>query len=90
MERFLMDEGQEKNQLLQIILALDLISIQFSSLLTIDFFEIQPNCGWRFYESEIGPDARSWRDECVSERACTGQKWDQVGLMEVDCVYLCS
>ena len=38
---FLWIKGQQKNQLRQIILALDLGAIKLSSLLTIDLFEIE-------------------------------------------------
>ena len=40
-----MDTGQQKNKTSKIILALDLIAMKFSGLLTIDFLETQFNGG---------------------------------------------
>lgn len=54
-----MDKAKQKNQHHQIILALDLIILNFNDIFTMNF-EIQFYGEWWFHECKIGPLARSW------------------------------
>lgn len=81
------DKGHAKNQSYLTILAdlaLDLATLRFNGLLTLDFSEIQSNCEQTLLEHKIGPSAKSWDIDL---------RWDQEGPVELGCtlaqIFLC-
>lgn len=82
-----MDKENPKNEQYQIILALDLTTLNFNSISTVEFFYIQSNgeCGFSNYK--IGPDARSWWKDY--QRGYTNERWAQMGSTILDYTYSC-
>ena len=73
----IMDKGKLRNQPHQIILALDLIDLKFSDILTIDFFffGIQSSGKWRSTEIKTEPNARLWDGKSNKGAGTGGTTW---------------
>lgn len=83
-----MNKGQPKIYSHNKILAIDLIALKFSGLLTIDFlkFNLMVDKGLKRLKLGLVPDHRGLK----CERACTNQRWVQVSPIMLDCICYCT